>query len=139
MQVCSVLWSEEYRELVSAQSSADTNSILLWSAKDLNLQLFARLAPPQGRPLHQCLSPDGSTLVPRQRGVSFVTGILPPCSAPVLEGSTPLSQSMAAKLAGAWFEDSSPVLQPDLRGSYRRPSQGARRMLGKYPAALIAV
>ncbi|KAK7495822.1 hypothetical protein BaRGS_00012812, partial [Batillaria attramentaria] len=62
-KVCSVLWSEEYRELVSAQSSADTNSILLWSAKDLNLQLFARLAPPQGRPLHQCLSPDGSTLV----------------------------------------------------------------------------
>ena len=60
--MCNVLWSEDYRELVSSHSSAERNEVLLWTARDWNLELLARLQSPRGRPLHQCLSPDRTTL-----------------------------------------------------------------------------
>ncbi|XP_076441153.1 cell division cycle protein 20 homolog [Babylonia areolata] len=62
MQVCHVLWSEEYRELVSAHSGGGRHEVLLWTVRDWNLSLLARLKPPQGRPLSLCLSPDRTTL-----------------------------------------------------------------------------
>ncbi|XP_025111414.1 meiotic fizzy-related protein 1-like [Pomacea canaliculata] len=62
MQVCSILWSEAYRELVSSHSTTDRHEVVVWSTRNLHLSLLARLPPPAGRPLFQCLSPDGTTL-----------------------------------------------------------------------------
>ncbi|XP_059169868.1 uncharacterized protein LOC131951466 [Physella acuta] len=61
VQTCALLWSSEYRELVSSHGYPD-NNIRVWSAKDQELHHFATLSSHQGRPLHLALSPDKTTV-----------------------------------------------------------------------------
>ncbi|KAJ8299490.1 hypothetical protein KUTeg_023550, partial [Tegillarca granosa] len=63
-QVCGLLWSEEYRELVSSHGStkAENNDIILWKQRQVDYEPIARLRQHFRRPLHISLSPDGTTL-----------------------------------------------------------------------------
>ncbi|XP_033637169.1 cell division cycle protein 20 homolog [Asterias rubens] len=58
-QVCSVLWSKEYRELVSAHGYAQ-NQLVIW--KYPAMTRTAELLGHTSRILHMCMSPDGSTV-----------------------------------------------------------------------------
>ncbi|XP_063431005.1 uncharacterized protein LOC134713350 [Mytilus trossulus] len=63
-QICSLLWSENYRELASGHGSmkADDNDIILWRMNRFEFSPLARLSQHLGRPLHMSLSPDKTTV-----------------------------------------------------------------------------
>ncbi|WAR23605.1 CDC20-like protein [Mya arenaria] len=63
-QVCGLVWSEEYKELVSALGSAtpDKNDLILWNMKNSEFDPVARLRHHMARPLHVALSPDHTTI-----------------------------------------------------------------------------
>ncbi len=60
MQVCSLLWSSEYKELVSAHGFAN-NEIIIWRYPSMDK--VAELTGHTERVLHLALSSDGSTIV----------------------------------------------------------------------------
>ncbi|PIK44016.1 putative cell division cycle protein 20-like [Apostichopus japonicus] len=59
-QVCSLLWSKEYKELVSGHGYAQ-NQIVIW--KYPMMQRVTELLGHTARILHMCMSPDGSTII----------------------------------------------------------------------------
>ncbi|KAG8231860.1 hypothetical protein J437_LFUL011765 [Ladona fulva] len=59
-QVCSLLWSTTYKELVSGHGFAN-NQIIIW--KYPTMQKMAELTGHTARVLHLALSPDGTTVV----------------------------------------------------------------------------
>ncbi|XP_060606367.1 cell division cycle protein 20 homolog [Ruditapes philippinarum] len=63
-QVCGLLWSEEYNELVSAlgSSSPDKNDLIVWNMKKFEFEALAKLRHHTARPLHIALSPDKTTI-----------------------------------------------------------------------------
>jgi hypothetical protein len=63
-QVCGLLWSEEYNELVSALSSQtpDRNDLVVWNMKKFEFEAVAKLRQHMARPLHIALSPDETTI-----------------------------------------------------------------------------
>lgn len=58
-QVCDILWSRHYKELVSAQNDA-SNQLVIW--KYPTLDKFTTLPGHSQRPMHLALSPDGQTI-----------------------------------------------------------------------------
>ncbi|XP_038074664.1 cell division cycle protein 20 homolog [Patiria miniata] len=58
-QVCSVLWSKEHRELVSAHGFAQ-NQLIIWKYPTMNR--ISELLGHTSRILHMCMSPDGTTV-----------------------------------------------------------------------------
>ncbi|XP_060594953.1 cell division cycle protein 20 homolog [Ruditapes philippinarum] len=64
LQVCGLLWSEEYNELVSALSSQtpDRNDLVVWNMKKFEFEAVAKLRQHMARPLHIALSPDETTI-----------------------------------------------------------------------------
>ncbi|KAK3609736.1 hypothetical protein CHS0354_029181 [Potamilus streckersoni] len=63
-QICGLLWSPEYHELVSAHGSTkcDNNDVILWNMKNSEFDPVATLRHHCCRPLHIALSPDRTTL-----------------------------------------------------------------------------
>ncbi|KAL4236585.1 ubiquitin-protein transferase activating protein [Mactra antiquata] len=63
-QVCGLLWSDEYRELVSAHGSAtpDKNFLTVWNVQNNQFESVARLKEHRARPLHMTMSPDKTTI-----------------------------------------------------------------------------
>ena len=59
-QVCSLLWSNEYKEIVSAHGFAN-NEVTIW--KYPSMVKTAELLGHTERVLHTAISPDGSTIV----------------------------------------------------------------------------
>lgn len=59
-QVCSILWSKHYKELVSSHGFAQ-NQLILW--KYPSMTKVAELTGHTARVLHMAMSPDGSTVV----------------------------------------------------------------------------
>ncbi|XP_064604437.1 cell division cycle protein 20 homolog isoform X2 [Liolophura sinensis] len=59
-QVCSLLWSKEYRELVSSHGYAQ-NQLIVWKYPTMNK--VTELTGHTARVLHMAMSPDGSTVV----------------------------------------------------------------------------
>ncbi|XP_059155274.1 cell division cycle protein 20 homolog [Physella acuta] len=59
-QVCALLWSVDYKELVSGHGYMH-NQLILW--KYPAMSKVAELTGHTGRVLHMCLSPDGTTVV----------------------------------------------------------------------------
>ncbi|XP_070563787.1 cell division cycle protein 20 homolog [Ptychodera flava] len=59
-QVCSILWSKEYKELVSAHGFAN-NQLIIW--KYPTMTKVTELTGHTSRVLHMAMSPDGSTVV----------------------------------------------------------------------------
>ncbi|KAI9205581.1 WD40-repeat-containing domain protein [Polychytrium aggregatum] len=59
-QVCAVLWSKSYRELISAQYR-DENQLILWSYP--SMEQVGTMPGHKERPIHMALSPDGQTVV----------------------------------------------------------------------------
>ncbi|BFY99997.1 hypothetical protein BsWGS_03037 [Bradybaena similaris] len=59
-QVCSLLWSEEYKELISGHGFMQ-NQLIIW--KYPSMSKAAELTGHTARVLHMCLSPDGTTVV----------------------------------------------------------------------------
>ncbi|XP_060077405.1 uncharacterized protein LOC132556958 [Ylistrum balloti] len=62
-QICGMLWSEEYHELVSSHGQTkaegnETNDLILWEEKDFYFEPVAKLQQHIGRPLHLAMSPD---------------------------------------------------------------------------------
>lgn len=60
LQVCAVLWSKEYRELITAHGFSN-NELIIW--KYPNLTKHAELTGHTARVLGMVMSPDGSTVV----------------------------------------------------------------------------
>ncbi|XP_012943460.1 cell division cycle 20.2, cofactor of APC complex [Aplysia californica] len=58
-QICDIVWSEQYRELVSSHGYPN-NDLRLWSVRPGALQLMTSLRHHKGRPLHLAMSPDRS-------------------------------------------------------------------------------
>ncbi len=69
-QVCSVLWSPEYRELVSSHGH-EQNEVAIWRYPAM--VKVAELLGHSDRVLHLALSPDGSTLVSWTNCLKFST------------------------------------------------------------------
>ncbi|XP_052255803.1 cell division cycle protein 20 homolog [Dreissena polymorpha] len=63
-QVCGLVWSDEYKELLSSTGSPepDKNDLLLWSMKNCEFEPLGRLRQHLGRPLHIAISPDKTTI-----------------------------------------------------------------------------
>ncbi|XP_014673332.1 PREDICTED: cell division cycle protein 20 homolog [Priapulus caudatus] len=59
-QVCSILWSEEYKELITGHGFAQ-NQLAIWKYPQMNK--VAELVGHTARVLHMAMSPDGSTVV----------------------------------------------------------------------------
>jgi cell division cycle protein 20 (cofactor of APC complex) len=59
-QVCALLWSKEYKELVSSHGFAQ-NQLIIWRYPSLTK--VAELSGHTSRVLHMAMSPDGSTVV----------------------------------------------------------------------------
>ncbi|XP_076440566.1 cell division cycle protein 20 homolog [Babylonia areolata] len=59
-QVCSILWSNEYRELISSHGFAQ-NQLVIW--KYPSMSRVAELTGHTARVLHMAMSPDGETVV----------------------------------------------------------------------------
>ncbi|KAL5016477.1 hypothetical protein ScPMuIL_006066 [Solemya velum] len=59
-QVCSILWSKDYKELVSSHGFAQ-NQLIIW--KYPTMTKVAELTGHTARVLHMAMSPDGSTVV----------------------------------------------------------------------------
>ncbi|XP_069127225.1 uncharacterized protein [Argopecten irradians] len=67
-QICGMLWSEEYHELVSSHGltrsiETETNDLILWEEKDFTFEPVAKLQQHVGRPLHLSMSPDKTHIV----------------------------------------------------------------------------
>ncbi|XP_045157093.2 cell division cycle protein 20 homolog [Mercenaria mercenaria] len=63
-QICGLLWSEEYNELVSALGSPtpEKNDLIVWNMKKFEFEAVAKLRQHIARPLHIALSPDKTTI-----------------------------------------------------------------------------
>lgn len=63
-QICSLLWSEDYKELASSHGSLniENNDIILWKMNQFEFSPVARLSQHIARPLHMSLSPNKTTL-----------------------------------------------------------------------------
>lgn len=58
------MWSEEYKEIVSALGSPtpESNDLILWDMKNCEFEPVDRLRQHMARPLHIALSPDKTTI-----------------------------------------------------------------------------
>ena len=64
LQICGLLWSQEYQELASSHGAVtpENNDIVLWKMSRFQFEPQTRLQQHLARPLHMALSPDETTI-----------------------------------------------------------------------------